>query len=81
MSLGVNPHFGGHKPKFLLLSTADLLMLSALSDERDGIVVYNCSKHRSSVAVYGQLPSNGRCMVAYFAAVTQQRVYSRNLCK
>jgi hypothetical protein len=32
-------------------------------------------KHHSSLAVYGQLPSNGRCIAAYFAIVAQQRVY------
>jgi hypothetical protein len=42
--------------------------------------VYNISapiaqKHRSSVAVYTPLHSNGRCLVAYFAVVAWQRVY------
>jgi hypothetical protein len=32
-------------------------------------------KHRSSVAVYGPLPSNDRCPVVCFAVVAQQRVY------
>jgi hypothetical protein len=32
-------------------------------------------KHHSSAAVYGPLPSNGRCLVVCFVVVAKQRVY------
>jgi hypothetical protein len=38
-------------------------------------------KHRSSVAVYGTLPSSDRCIFAYFAAVAYNGLHAAILLK